>query len=763
MNYPGDQVTAPPDQAADTGYVPTARRARPARHASPPAADPPSGVQYPAHPSGPFPAAPRSDFTPHPSGPFPAAPGGEFHAAPTAPPPAVQYPAHPSGPFPAAPRSDFTPHPSGPFPAAPGGEFPSHPSGPFPAAPADQASPARGRRGSRAGTDGEDGGSSRGRSRSRSDDRPERSRRGRQRKSADRGPDRTQSEFGDWRETDDADGPDFSGMFMSAPAWEDNDTSGPPGGTGVAFADPDDFSDLSDESLAAWTAGLSDLRINAHIDKRRPSVTKPPRTSPPSTTRPPRATPPSITKPPRSRGAKAAPPKPSKRAERTRPEPQTESYAPPAQRPRPDIEDQGYASPARRAYHKPEDHGYAPPAQREAAEPQTRGYAPLSRRGRPAPEDQVSAPPAEQTHPEPEAPPARRRRGPQDRSFALPSRRTPAAPEERSFTDGLQLDTEAPAEVAELTHPAESIVAPFAEPGIAEPTETTTAPAKRDTAPAKRGGAPAKRGTAPAKRGGAATATSRTRAATAAARKASRRKGNRWFVVGGGLSVIAILAAVVYLVYPSGAAQPAPVSHQSSDSAQAANIPAAPAAPAAPSGWQHISSRSEDSVPLTLTQLFPAQFGVSGASYTRTIEQSTTDCAKALFGVGLQAAVHTYSCSQVMRATYLSSGQNVMGTIGVLNLGTSTGATKVGKATGVNGFVAQLVGPSGPTHNLDKGTGLEEAEVKGHYLILTWVEFANLHSPRTSAEKTQLRSFSANLIDQTANISLTNRMVTGEP
>jgi hypothetical protein len=749
MNYPGDQVTAPPDQwqrresgeqgfvpsqtpfqdpdgdesgpgggqAADTGYVPAARRARPARHASPPPAGgefhaaptvPPPATQYPAHPSGPFPAAPRSDFTPHPSGPFPA-----------------------------APRSDFTPHPSGPFPVAPGGQFPSHPSGPFPAAPADQASPARGRRDSRAGTGGEDGGSGRGRSRSRSDDRPERSRRGRQRKSADRGPDRTQSEFGDWRETDDADGPDFSGMFMSAPAWEDNDTSAPPGGTGVAFADPDDFSDLSDESLAAWTAGLSDLRINAHIDKRRPSVTKPPRTSPPSTTRPPRATPPSITKPPRSRGAKAAPPKPSKRAERTRPEPQTESYAPPAQRPRPDIE----------------DHGYAPPAQREAAEPQTRGYAPLSRRGRPAPEDQVSTPPAEQTHPEPETPPARRRRGPQDRSFALPSQRTPAGPVEHSFTDGLQLDTEAPAEAAPLAHPAESIVAPLAEPAIAEPAETTATPARRDAAPAKRG-------TAPAKRGGSATATSRTRAATAAARKASRRKGNRLVVVGGGLSVIAILAAVVYLVYPSGAPQPAPVSHQPTDSAQAASIPAPSAAP---SGWQHISSRSEDSAPLTLTQLFPAQFSVSGASYTRTIEQSAADCAKALFGVGLQAAVHTYSCSQVMRATYLSSGQNVMGTIGVLNLGTSTGATRVGKATGVNGFVAQLVGPSGPTHNLDKGTGLEEAEVKGHYLILTWVEFANLRSPRTPAEKAQLRSFSANLINQTANVSLTNRMVTGEP
>ena len=29
-----------------------------------------------------------------------------------------------------------------------------------------------------------------------------------------------------------------------------------------------------------------------------------------------------------------------------------------------------------------------------------------------------------------------------------------------------------------------------------------------------------------------------------------------------------------------------------------------------------------------------------------------------------------------------------------------------------------------------KGTGLEEAEIKGHYLILTWAEFTNLKAPK---------------------------------
>jgi hypothetical protein len=600
-------------------------------------------------------------------------------------------------------------------------------------------------------------------------------------------------------------------MFMSAPAWEDTgDPPGPSGGTGVAFAEPaDDFSDLSDESLAAWTAGFADLRINAHVDKRRPSVTKPPRTSPPSTTRPPRATPPGISKPPRSRGPKAALPKPSKRSGRTRSEPEDQGYAPPAEQTHPETppaeqthpetETRGYAPPAKRT-HRPEteDHGhappaepqerrdgrvgrrrrpepetqsYAPPAPRRAPEPETQGYAPPAPRRRAETEDHGYAPPRPRRAPEQEhdTPRSRLRHSPEAGSFALPSRRAQAAPQEPDFadaepfavahpftdtppfteatpsTEALHLETLAPVDVPELAPPAEFSLAPLADPGFADPVETMIAPAEHDAAPVKQGVA----------------AAGRTRAAKAADRKASRRKGNRWVMAGAGLSVIAVLAAVVYLVYPSGTPQPAAVSHPSSFSAAQAATNPTPSA--APSGWQHIASRSADSAALTLTQLFPAQFAVSGASYTRTIEQGTSDCAKALFGVSLQSVAHTNSCNQVMRATYLSSSQNVMGTIGVLNLATSAGATKVGKATGANGFISQLVGPSGPTHNLDKGTGLAEAEVKGHYLILTWVEFANLKTPKSAAQKTQLRTFSANLIDQTANVSLTNRMVTGEP
>ena len=70
---------------------------------------------------------------------------------------------------------------------------------------------------------------------------------------------------------------------------------------------------------------------------------------------------------------------------------------------------------------------------------------------------------------------------------------------------------------------------------------------------------------------------------------------------------------------------------------------------------------------------------------------------------------------------------------------------------------------TGPTRNLTKGNGFEAAEVKGHYLVLVWAEFANLRAPRTAAQKAGLESFINLLLQQTANVSLASREVTGTP
>ena len=59
-----------------------------------------------------------------------------------------------------------------------------------------------------------------------------------------------------------------------------------------------------------------------------------------------------------------------------------------------------------------------------------------------------------------------------------------------------------------------------------------------------------------------------------------------------------------------------------------------------------------------------------------------------------------------------------------------TAAEHVGKVSGSAEFIKQLPAAHGPTRNLTKGTGIEEAEIKGHYLILIWTEFTDLKAPK---------------------------------
>jgi hypothetical protein len=178
--------------------------------------------------------------------------------------------------------------------------------------------------------------------------------------------------------------------------------------------------------------------------------------------------------------------------------------------------------------------------------------------------------------------------------------------------------------------------------------------------------------------------------------------------------------------------------------------------------WGHIATRAGDPVPLTVAQLYPLQFTAAGTSYTRTASKKASQCTNAVFGARLISAVAHAGCSQVVRASYLSDTK-MMGTIGVLNLRTVAAAERTGKATGPTHFIAQLPGAKGPTRDLTKGTGIEEAEVKGHYLILVWAEFTDRRTPKTTAQRQQLENFISVVIRQSANVSLTSRLVTGRP
>ena len=179
--------------------------------------------------------------------------------------------------------------------------------------------------------------------------------------------------------------------------------------------------------------------------------------------------------------------------------------------------------------------------------------------------------------------------------------------------------------------------------------------------------------------------------------------------------------------------------------------------------WQHIGTRAQDPQPLTITGLYPPQFVLDGSSYVRTAASVTKTCSLAVYGADLQAALQSGHCTQVLRASYISGDGKMMGTVGVVNLISSTAAQKAGQVTGPQEIIAPLSGKKGPTKKLGNGTGVVQAKIKGHYLILMWAEFTSLKSPSGSAQLQALEQFAANLLTGSANINLSTRMLTGKP
>ena len=220
--------------------------------------------------------------------------------------------------------------------------------------------------------------------------------------------------------------------------------------------------------------------------------------------------------------------------------------------------------------------------------------------------------------------------------------------------------------------------------------------------------------------------------------------------------VVIVLITVAYLHFHQR--QPAAPSAAATGGQAAASSSAAPTL----GPWKHITTRGDDPKALSLAELFPARYTASG-TVSRTVQRAGHNCPGLVLGNKLRAALRKAGCTQVMRASYLSAGQKIMATIGVLNLANVTDTERAGKATGATAFIKQLPGPRGPTKNLMKGTGLEEAQIKGHYLILTWAEFTNLKAPGSAARRTELDTFSRQLVASTAGISLTSRMVFGKP
>lgn len=234
-------------------------------------------------------------------------------------------------------------------------------------------------------------------------------------------------------------------------------------------------------------------------------------------------------------------------------------------------------------------------------------------------------------------------------------------------------------------------------------------------------------------------------------------------------SVVLAVCAVLAFALAAGAFLFVTARHQGTRVAATAPPSTAPPASPSPSAspslgpFGHIATRKTDSLPLNITQLYPAAFTATGLSFKRTISRLGKTCSTALVGSSLQNAVKAAKCTQVVRASYLAAGKKEMGTIGVLNLSTSRGATHAGHAAGASDFILQLKAKKGATHTLGKGTGIEEAATKGHYLILIWAQFTSHSKPKTKGQRKELANFMNDLFRQTANVSLSSRMVTGSP
>jgi hypothetical protein len=178
----------------------------------------------------------------------------------------------------------------------------------------------------------------------------------------------------------------------------------------------------------------------------------------------------------------------------------------------------------------------------------------------------------------------------------------------------------------------------------------------------------------------------------------------------------------------------------------------------------HIQSRQLDPAALTADDLYPPSFfsESSKAQFSRTAATEDKDCAKAVIGADLTTQLKKGLCNQALRATYVSGDGTIMGTIGVLNLNSTNQAHYAGRIIGKANFIMPLKGKTGPTAKLGDGTGVVEAQYKGHYLILTWAEFTNHKAPSTTALTQQLETWENALVAGTANIILSQRMINGD-
>jgi hypothetical protein len=135
-----------------------------------------------------------------------------------------------------------------------------------------------------------------------------------------------------------------------------------------------------------------------------------------------------------------------------------------------------------------------------------------------------------------------------------------------------------------------------------------------------------------------------------------------------------------------------------------------------------LQSRDTDPVPLRLNEIFKNKsFRSGGRTYVLTARRAERKCAPPTHGVKFRKAIAKAGCNQVLRATF-STGK-LIGTIGVLNLRSQNDANDAQVASRLkDAYILPLPG-IGSTKKIGQGLSLTTAEVDGHYLIMSWVQY----------------------------------------
>jgi hypothetical protein len=202
--------------------------------------------------------------------------------------------------------------------------------------------------------------------------------------------------------------------------------------------------------------------------------------------------------------------------------------------------------------------------------------------------------------------------------------------------------------------------------------------------------------------------------------------------------------------------------------ASAASSPAATtptSGPARPGGkFGFAASRATDPLPLTLNELFKSRKVTNGKrSYLLAARRADKVCKNAVEGANIQKALKGASCTQLLRASFQDSTGKIIGTIGVANLKTSTGAKKVASAGAANerkDYVKPLQGKKGATKLLGAGEALAGAWTHGHYAVLLWFQFKDGHRP-TDPDRKRLDQAASDIANKIVFPALDTRSLTG--